>query len=79
MGLIISSDHLADILSARFNALARPENAYQVVLDASTPPRLIWRTKEKGQMVEYRTEPARSAWQRFKLKFFSLLRLDREL
>jgi putative cardiolipin synthase len=79
MGLLISSGHLADTLTARFNALASPENAYQVVLDASPHPRLIWRTMENGKMVEHQTEPARSAWQRFKLKFFSLLRLDREL
>jgi putative cardiolipin synthase len=79
MGLIISSDHLADALASRFNALASPENAYQVVLDASRHPRLIWRTMEKGEMVEYQTEPARSEWQRFKLKFYSLLQLDSEL
>jgi putative cardiolipin synthase len=80
MGLIISSDHLADALAARFDALSSPENAYQVVLDASPHPRPIWRTMENGKTVEYHTEPARSAWQRFKLNFFSLLlRLDREL
>jgi putative cardiolipin synthase len=79
MGLIISSDHLADALTSRFNALASPENAYQVVLDASPHPRLIWRTMENGRMVKYQTEPARSAWQRFKLKIYSLLQLDREL
>jgi putative cardiolipin synthase len=79
MGLIIDSDHLADTLTARFNALTSLENAYQVLLDAAPQPRLIWRTKEKGEVVEYRTEPARSAWQRFKFKFFSLLPLEREL
>jgi putative cardiolipin synthase len=82
MGLIISSGHLADTLTARFNALASPENAYQVMLDDPphhSAPQLVWRTQEKGAMVEYRTEPARSGWQKFELKFFSLLPLDDEL
>jgi putative cardiolipin synthase len=80
MGLIISGNQLADALASRFNALASPENAYQVVLDDDSPhPRLIWRTMENGEVVVYQSEPSRSAWQRFKLGFFSLLRLDREL
>jgi cardiolipin synthase C len=82
MGLIIDSDHLADALTARFNALTSPDNAYQVTLD--DPPhqsasKLVWQTREKGELMEYRTEPARSGWQRFELKLLSLLPLDREL
>lgn len=83
MGLIIDSDHLADALTARFDALSRPENAYEVALGAEpshhSAPQLVWRTREKGEMVEYRTEPARSGLQRFEMKFLSLLPLDGEL
>jgi len=40
---------------------------------------LVWRTQEDGKAVEYDREPARSDWQRFKVNFFSLLPLDKEL
>jgi len=83
MGLIIASDHLADALTARFTALTRPENAYEVQLadgDAHEPPRhLIWRTQENGKPVELRKEPARSGLQKFEVHFLSLLPLDAEL
>lgn len=79
MGLIISSADLADALASRFDALASPENAYQVVLEASPHPRLRWRTMENGKTVEYESEPARNAWQKLKLELYTLLRLDPEL
>jgi hypothetical protein len=40
---------------------------------------LFWRTLEDGQMVDLQKEPARSAWQKFMVKFLSLLPLDSEL
>jgi putative cardiolipin synthase len=82
MGLIIDSNELADTISARFNALASPDNAYEVVLEDpphhSAPP-LAWRTREQGEVVTYRTEPARSWRQRFEMRFLKLLPLDPEL
>jgi putative cardiolipin synthase len=42
-------------------------------------PRLVWRTEKDGRMVEYTREPARSGWQRLKLKLLALLPLDSEL
>jgi putative cardiolipin synthase len=82
MGLIIDSDHLADALTARFNALCSPENSYEVALSDPTNHsalQLVWRTQEKGTMVEYRAEPARSGLQRFEMKLLSLVPLDGEL
>jgi putative cardiolipin synthase len=82
MGLIIDSDAMASIVIARFNALASHDNAYEVARDDPphhSAPRLVWRTREKGEVVTYRTEPARSKWQRIEMKFLSLLPLDPEL
>jgi putative cardiolipin synthase len=81
MGLIIASDHLADALTARFNALTTPENAYEVQLthDSSHDSRLVWRTQKDGQQLELRKEPARTGLQRFEVHFLSLFPLDGEL
>jgi putative cardiolipin synthase len=77
MGLIIESESLADTIAARFNALATPENSYEVKM---TPPgELSWFTKENGAALELRKEPARSGWQRFEMHCLSLLPLDGEL
>jgi putative cardiolipin synthase len=82
MGLIIDSDEMASAVIARFKALASPDNAYEVALDDPphhSAPRLVWRTREKGEVVTYGTEPARSWWQRIEMKFLSFLPLDPEL
>ena len=88
MGLIIQSDHLADTLAARFNALTTPRNAYEVgFLDAGTGAsdpapdnrQLVWRTQENGRMLELRKEPARNGLRRFEARLLSLLPLDGEL
>jgi cardiolipin synthase C len=46
---------------------------------AASPPRLVWDTEEDGKPYEYGREPARSGWQRMKVKLLSLLPLAREL
>jgi len=83
MGLIIESGTLADALSARFDALTRPENAYQVHLGSADPPDrhpcLTWHTVENGTSLDLRKEPARSGWQRFEAHLLTLLPLDAEL
>jgi putative cardiolipin synthase len=83
MGLIIQSGTLADALNARFDALTRPENAYQVHFADADPaarhPRLGWRTVENGALLELDKEPARSAWQRLEAHWLTLLPLDPEL
>jgi putative cardiolipin synthase len=83
MGLIIESGTLADALSARFDALSRPENAYQVHFAGADPPGrqppLTWHTVENGTPLELRKEPARSGWQRFEAHLLALLPLDAEL
>jgi putative cardiolipin synthase len=42
-------------------------------------PQLVWQTRENGELVEYRREPARSDWQRLAVRLLSLLPLDKEL
>jgi putative cardiolipin synthase len=62
--------------------MTQAASAYAVTLqhaDARGPPRLIWSTVEQGQPVSYHAEPARSAWQRFKVRALSLLPVDHEL
>jgi len=82
IGLLIASPELSREVVARFDALTRLDNAYTVTLsDKSTDkdPRLVWTTREAGTIVQYETEPARSAWQRTKVKLMSVLPLDKEL
>jgi putative cardiolipin synthase len=82
VGLIIDSPGLAQQIAARFEAMAQPENSYLLALRARSaggPSRLVWDTRENGEAVEYTQEPARSDWQRRKIKLLSLLPLAGEL
>ena len=82
VGLIIDSPELAQQVVKRFEAMADLKNSYTLMLQGSSSlgkPHLLWRTQEDGKIVEYTTEPARSAWQRFKVNSLSLLPLDKEL
>ncbi len=82
IGLIIDSPELAQELARRFEAMVQPANAYELKLqpdNSGSNRHLIWRTLEDEQMVDLQKEPARSAWQRFKVKFLSLLPLEHEL
>jgi putative cardiolipin synthase len=85
IGLIIDSPEIAQQEAQRFEAMVKPEACYIVELNSSSsgvhgsPSRLVWRTEKDGRMVEYTHEPARSGWQRFKVKLLALLPLDREL
>jgi putative cardiolipin synthase len=82
VGLIIDSPELAQQTAARFEAMVQPANSYALALRRTGPSgrsQLVWQTEEDGRPVEYTQEPARSGWQRFKLKLLSLLPLGREL
>jgi putative cardiolipin synthase len=82
VGLIIQSRELAEQTARRFAAMTQPQSSYSVSLQQADPPakpRLSWSTVEAGHPVSYSVEPARSAWQRFKVRLLSLLPLDREL
>ena len=81
IGVLISSPELSSEIATRFEALTQLENAYTVTLDkeASGKPRLVWKTKEDGKVIEYRKEPARNEWQLLKVKFLSAIPLDKEL
>jgi len=82
VGLIIDSPELAQQTVTRFEAMAQPENSYALSLrprNGAGPERLVWRTKEDNRAVEYAREPARSGWQRLKVKLMSMLPLDGEL
>src|SRR3569833_3868452 len=80
MGLIISSDHLAAALTARFDALSRPENADEVQLadggtqDGGTqkpPSQLIWLTQEDGKSLELRLVSSCCCFRLFVVFFLS--------
>jgi putative cardiolipin synthase len=82
IGLIIDSPELAQQTASRFDAMVQPANSYALALVPSTTgarPQLVWKTLEDGRPVEYTREPARSAWQRLKVWFLSLLPMDDEL
>jgi cardiolipin synthase C len=82
VGLIIRSPELAEQTVRRFEAMTQPQSAYSVTLQQADPrakPRLSWSTVQAGHPVSYTVEPARSPWQRFKVRLLSLLPLDREL
>ena len=80
IGLFIASPDLAKEAAKRFDELTRPEDAYALSLDqAGGDPHLVWTTDLDGHTVRYTTEPARSEWQRIKVRLFSLLPLDQEL
>jgi putative cardiolipin synthase len=81
VGLIIDSPELAEQTAARFAGMVQLQNAYVVALQtgpAGGSPKLAWQTEEDGKLVEYAREPARSDWQRFKVRFMSLLPLESE-
>jgi putative cardiolipin synthase len=82
VGLIIDSPELARQIATRFEAMAQPENSYILALRsgaAGHSPHVVWDTQEDGKAVEYVREPARSRWQRLKVRFLSLLPLGGEL
>jgi putative cardiolipin synthase len=82
IGLIIESPVLAQQMAARFDAMVKPVNAYEVALrpaEGGGPSSLVWRTQEGASAVDYDTEPARSDTQRIEAKFLTLLPLDKEL
>jgi cardiolipin synthase C len=82
VGLIIDSESLAQQSAQRFEAMIRPENSYTLALrpaQTGISTRLVWVTENEGKTVELAREPARSDWQRLKVKLMSLLPLDREL
>jgi putative cardiolipin synthase len=81
-GLIIDSPDLAQQTAGRFEAMVQPENSYILALRPRSPgsrPALVWQTAEDGKAVVYTREPARSFWQRVKVKILSLLPLAGEL
>jgi cardiolipin synthase C len=82
IGLVIDSAEISRQMGARFDAMTQLDSAYMVVPHPQPDGhsiRLSWRTRENGQILEYSKEPARSWWQRFKIRLLSLLPLDSEL
>jgi cardiolipin synthase C len=81
IGLMIDSTELSAEIAARFEALTHPDNSYVVTLSENSKGKqhLVWTTDENGSLVRYEREPARSAWQRTKVRLLSLLPLDHEL
>ena len=82
VGLIIESPELATQVSTRFRAMVQPQNAYELVLRTDRPggkSRLVWRTQENGQMIDYAHEPGTRAWQRLAIRLLAWLPVTAEL
>jgi putative cardiolipin synthase len=82
IGLIIDSPALAQQTATRFAALVQPANSYELMLrpdDAGGAVHMVWRTQDRGTLIEYEREPAGGEWRRTKVDLLSLLPLDPEL
>lgn len=81
VGLIIDSAELAGQTAARFDAMVQPGNSYNLLWRpaGSGAMHLAWHTEENGTSVELQREPARSTWQRIRVRILSWLPLSREL
>lgn len=82
IGLIIDSPQLATAAATRFDDLVQLKNAYSVRLapvQDGERPHLVWKTERDGVVTEHSMEPARSEWQRLKMRMLSWLPLDKEL
>jgi cardiolipin synthase C len=80
IGLLIDSAELAQEIVSRFDELTRLENSYVLSLHGDKGrPHIRWITREANAEVHYDAEPARSAWQKIKVRALSLLPLDPEL
>jgi len=82
IGLLIESPELAQELVRRFEAMAQPANAYQVLLRPNTSgdgQHLIWRTLEGEEMIDFREEPERNEIHTLSADILSLLPLDSDL
>lgn len=82
LGLVVHSPELAHQVARQFDSIANPANSYEVAIDHNgnggpvSPPRLLWRTEQDGQLVELDVEPIRSPWQRVMVDFLLALPLD---
>jgi putative cardiolipin synthase len=54
-----------------------PTRAYEVKLDERG--KLYWVTYEGGEEVVFTKEPESTAWQRFKVKLYGILPLEKQL
>jgi putative cardiolipin synthase len=81
IGVLVHSPAISAQLARRFEELTSLQNAYHVVLREGTGGRrqLVWETLENGVLVDYKQEPSRSDWRRFKVDLLTLLPLDPEL
>jgi cardiolipin synthase C len=77
VGLIIESAELARQVAQRVGDIAQPANSYVLALDETGgKSRLVWRTLEAGQPVDFHEEPAVTFWKMLQVRLFALLPLD---
>jgi putative cardiolipin synthase len=74
MGFVIDSPSLAQKIADTFD-VGIPESSYEVVLSSSG--RLVWIEHAAGKPVRHETEPGTTFWQRTKVRFLSVLPLER--
>jgi putative cardiolipin synthase len=76
MGIILYDAELAAAVAASIDASA-PTRAYEVQLDERG--KLRWVTHNDGEEVVYTKEPESTAWQRFKVKLYGILPIEKQL
>jgi putative cardiolipin synthase len=79
IGLIIDSPELARQIALRFADITHPANSYTLMLseaDGLDQRRLVWRTLENGNPVDFDREPDVTFWLQLKVDMLSLLPLN---
>ena len=80
IGIIIDSPQIAGAIAARFEAIARPANSYELSLDRSAGDRSIrWITEVNGKSIRFDTDPDVDAAKRALIRMLSVLPLEHML
>ncbi len=76
MGIILHDPALATAIAESIDA-SIPTRAYEVKLDERG--KLYWVTYEDGEEIVFTKEPESTAWQRFKVKLYGILPIEKQL
>ena len=73
MGVLVNSSEFAREIGAFFDEAVQPVRAYQLVLLADDPSRIVWITEDGGASVRHEREPLASWWRRFLTNVLAVL------
>ena len=82
VGLLIESSELAEQTATRFESMVQPESAYSLSLrhgGGIGASRIVWTSRENGEIVERGFEPGSNVLQRVEVRFLASMPLSKEL